>query len=77
MKLSEYITKLEGVLASCPEAKDYQVIYAKDDEGNGYGEIYFDPSVGYYDDDDRDWMSKENLMEDGYEDLPVNSVCVN
>ena len=36
MKLSEYIKELENLVKGNPQALDMEVIYAKDDEGNGY-----------------------------------------
>ena len=46
MTLKEYITQLQDLAERRPEANDLQVIYAKDEEGNGYEPIHFSPSLG-------------------------------
>jgi len=70
MTLTEYINKLKKFEK---EFGHLTVIYAKDDEGNGYQEIEFPPSiaqvhdlnvrdlelVGYYDEDDEE-INKED-----------------
>ena len=65
MKLSEYIDKLNKILKLYG---DITCVYAKDSEGNGFDEVYYDPSVGEYDD-------REFTSSDG--ETPINSVCVN
>lgn len=69
MRLSEYIDGLKQILE---KNGDLQVVYAVDEEGNSFNEIFFSPSVGYYDDND---FTNENNFEDG--DYEINSVCVN
>ena len=44
MKLSEYIKELENLVKGNPQALDMEVIYAKDDEGNGYQYVGCAPS---------------------------------
>lgn len=42
MKISEMIEKLENVKRAYG---DLECIYAKDDEGNGYSTIHYDPGM--------------------------------
>ncbi len=71
MKLEQYIQGLQDLIEENPEAKDFTVVTSIDDEGNGFSEIYWGPSLGEYD--------GEDFMQDNAEDDPVevNAVCVN
>lgn len=70
MKLSEYITKLEDILAKHGDAK---VIYSADSEGNSFNELYYDPSPCSFDENDPEGV--EFLSFD--ETIKVNAVCIN
>lgn len=69
MKISEMIKNLQEFME---EHGDLNCWYAKDDEGNGYQEVYYSPSLCYvneYDDvfqqadyDEADEEDKEDLM---------------
>lgn len=78
MTLREYIDNLVAFGEENPESLDLTVVYAKDDEGNGYDEVYFGPSIGGMD-SDGDFRSKAIQIEDGYEEdeIEINSVCIN
>lgn len=47
MTLQEYINGLLELLGEHPEMADVEVVYAKDDEGNGYSSSIFAPSIRY------------------------------
>lgn len=47
MTLQEYIKGLQELLADNPEIGDVEVVYAKDDEGNGFSSSIFSPSIQY------------------------------
>lgn len=66
MKFKEYIRNLNKLLAERPEVADFDVVTSKDDEGNGYSLVHYEPSVG-------------NLDEDGdfTPETELNAVCVN
>ena len=67
MKLNEFISNLTRLITDHPEAADFDVVTSKDDEGNGFSLIHYDPSIGHYD-DDGEYRS---------EYTPLNAVCVN
>ena len=69
MKLEQYIINLQNFLIEFPKAKDFLVITSKDDEGNGFSEVYFLPSLGEYD--------GEDFMHEGEDPRELNAVCVN
>lgn len=66
MKLTEYIKGLEFALK---QHGDLDVIYAKDEEGNGFYPVSFEPSVGRYEDGE--------FQQEEIESEEFNAVCVN
>ena len=60
MKISEMIKNLQEFMA---EHGDLDCWYATDDEGNGYSEVYFDPSFRYVVNEDGDMYSEEDIEE--------------
>lgn len=77
MKLKEYIQGLQDLIDKNPEVADYEVIYSVDDEGNGYGIVNWDPSIGYYD-QDNEWIDEDDTeaLED-QEIEEMNAVLIN
>lgn len=73
MKISEMIKNLQEVMI---EHGDIDCWYARDDEGNGYQEVYYDPSFRYVDEygvvyhDEEDLEACEVCVED------VKPICV-
>lgn len=77
MKFKDYVKTLNEILATNPESAEYDVIYSIDEEGNDFKNIYYTPTVGYY--DSGGFISVEQFEEyedEGY-DCIINSVCVN
>jgi len=78
MKLKEYYEALTKLIEEHPEALDMKTCTAADDEGNGYREVTFEPSLGHF--SERDW---EFVGIDSFEDWDldkdndVNAVCMN
>jgi hypothetical protein len=75
MLVKELIEKLKAM------PQDAIAVITVDDEGNGYREIYFGPSVGLFDNEDNHFYCEEGIKEledEGY-DLSdyKNAVCVN
>jgi hypothetical protein len=66
MKLKDYIKSLQNVIDEDPETADYKVVYAIDDEGNGFGLVGHSPTFGNYKDGEFDT-----------EDENINSICIN
>ena len=67
MNLDVYIAKLEEIRAV--HGGELTMVYAKDDEGNDFSDVHYDPSCGYYD-SDGEWNNE-------VEDKLFNTVCVN
>ncbi len=68
MKLLEYVEELNKLLSDHPEASEFLVVSAIDDEGNGFNLVSFGPQVGTYD------VYEKQFDEDGGVD---NAVCIN
>ncbi len=75
MTLKQYIDILNEFVENNPETLDLEVIYAEDDEGNGYGRIAYAPTKGVFDDDD--FWTESNLEEGEFKQSDINAVCIN
>lgn len=71
MTLQEYYESLGSFLKDHPEAAKLPVVYAKDDEGNGYQNISYSPSLGEVDSLDYCIESFDTDSES------PNAVCIN
>ncbi len=72
MTLQQYSEKLLTLFANHPEAADFIVVTSKDDEGNGFDTVDFEPSIGHY--DAGEWYTENDSEE---HDFKVNAVCLN
>ena len=73
MKLTEYIKKLQELLN---EHGDLELIYAKDDEGNDYRKLHYDPGVVNYIESDYCIIHEDDLEE--WEESEYKKViCIN
>ena len=77
MKLKTYIENLKKVITQNPNYAELDVIYAKDDEGNGYQHIAYGPRVGVNSEDGFYYAEFEYYDPDEHEEDEVNCVCVN
>lgn len=72
MKISEMIKNLQNFMA---ENGDLECWYAKDDEGNGYQEVHYEPSK-YYVDEDGDVLQLEDLEYYELHIEDVEPICI-
>lgn len=68
MTLKEFFESLKELYSQHPELHDKQIVYAKDDEGNGFSKVLYTPSFGQYDGEDFNVSDDEN---------EINAVCIN
>lgn len=68
MNFKEYIEQLKEFYDGHPECHNMKVVYAKDDEGNGYSNVIYNASFGEYD--------GENFYNQDDTDK-INAVCIN
>lgn len=73
MTLKEYIQGLQEFVEENPEAADFKVVSAIDEEGNGFNEVKFGPTLGYFDDS---YGGFTHADEEELEEEP-NAVCIN
>lgn len=66
MKLKQYLKQLNDLAKKHPEALEMDVVYSKDDEGNGFQNIHYAPNMGEFDGGDFDDESENK-----------NAVCIN
>jgi|TARA_R110000744_G_scaffold290250_1_gene401033 hypothetical protein len=69
MKLKEYIEALTDIEKDHPDAK---LVYACDEEGNRFSEVFYQPAAGCY--NGCDWLTEGDLE---HEDGEVNAVLLN
>jgi hypothetical protein len=67
MKLREFLDNLNKLAKERPETLDFDIVSSKDDEGNGFDLVYYEPTVGTYNSKDKDFQ----------EELKPNAVCIN
>jgi hypothetical protein len=75
MLLKEFIENLNKFIKENPETLEMQVVTSKDDEGNGFNPVYFEPSKGIF--EDGDFISFEQYEDYDRENSDTNAVCVN
>lgn len=74
MIFSDYVAKVNKMLADNPELGKCNVIYSSDEEGNSFSGVYFSPTPGYLTDDEC-FYTKGEQVEEG--DFVINSICIN
>jgi len=67
MNFKEYVDNLNKIIKANPKAAEFEVVTSIDDEGNGFNPVNFCPSIGHYDERERDFD----------ENGDANAVCVN
>ena len=73
MTLREYLNELQEFAETFPECLDMDVIYSRDDEGNGYQKVYYGPNKGVFE----EFISAEQLEDWNREPEDINAVCIN
>ena len=80
MKLKEYIENLKSLMEKYPEAKDWDVVFSQDDEGNSFHPVYYTPVVGKFWEGDYEFRAYNENEEDMIEKISkdeINAVCIN
>ena len=81
MNLNKYIKQLQNIVKDNPNAGWYTVLYAIDDEGNGYRNVEYTPTIGWYDSEDfvgeNEIQDYVDYVEVNIEECPINSICIN
>lgn len=67
MELRQFMQNLNKLINENPLVLTYDVVTAKDDEGNGYELVHFDPQIGTYNKNDKEF----------YPERESNAICIN
>lgn len=70
MRLQEYIQELQQILET---EGDLELVYSRDDEGNGYDNVQYLPTVKFFNIDYFEVIAEEDLEE--YEEDDYTKVC--
>ena len=76
MTLEKYLKHLNKIVEKNPEALKYELIYAKDDEGNDFKAVSYKPSLGFLNVNDNEFTSVEDEDFKELEEEP-NVICIN
>ena len=76
MKLKEFIDNLHDLVKQRPEIKEFDVVTAKDEEGNGFTIVCYFPTIGHFDKGDSDFEG-ENADDPDSSQKENNAICVN
>lgn len=68
MNLRKYLEELATLVEQDPRLLDLQLVASADDEGNSYNPVYYTPTVGYFNLEDREFNP---------EDPNPNAICLN
>jgi len=80
MILREYLNSIILMIKNNPEIENYEVVYARDDEGNQYDKVVFTPSLMQMSNinDSRDleqvYIADDSVMLPGED---YNAICIN
>jgi hypothetical protein len=77
MTLGDYILSLQELVLLRPEANDFEVIFASDDEGNAYQAVTCTPTIGHCSDEYFKEFTAEVDFEEADEWINPNCVCIN
>lgn len=77
MKLKEFLKTLNDLVESNPKLEEFEVVTAKDDEGNGYNRVYFHPSIGNFDEGEFEFVPFGDFEEYGLVTSDANAICIN
>ena len=75
MTLRQYFEEMKEFVETFPECLDMDVVYSRDDEGNGYQRVHYGPQKGIF--ENRDFISADQLEDYEREYSEINSVCIN
>ena len=80
MKFKKFLKKLNKIAKERPETLKMTVISAADDEGNGYNSVYYGPTIGNFNENEREFTTpddKEYWGECEFTDKDKNAICIN
>ena len=71
--LQEHIETLQKLAKENPKLKSLPIVYSRDDEGNGFQKVVYQPGVGHID----ERGEFDSVSDCNETDKKVNCVCIN
>ena len=71
MKLKKFLEALELMIKSNPKILELDIVYSIDDEGNEFKKVYFEPTIGIYNEDEGLFYTED--VQNSY----INAICIN
>jgi len=71
MKLKTFLEGIKLAVAHIENWEELEVISSSDDEGNFYSKVYFEPTLGIF--EDGDWIEDSCIDKDDV----INAICIN
>ena len=76
--IKDLLNHLNKITKEDPSLLELPLVYSRDDEGNGFNHVYYDPSLGYFDEErDGDFICEDVFDEHGLNKSEINSICIN
>ena len=80
--LQEHIKQCLVILRENPEAKDFLMVSASDEEGNGFEPVYFSPTLGIFTEDGEFYAGDEDIeiFKEFHPEVvhpKPNAICIN
>lgn len=70
MKFKDYLKQINAFAKKYPQVLDFEVVTADDEEGNGYTQVYYGPSMG-------EFTKNERQFTNDTDEKNYNAVCLN
>ena len=71
MKLKTFLEGIKLAVSHIENWEELEVISSSDDEGNFYSKVYFEPTLGIF--EDGDWIEDSCIDKDDV----INAICIN
>jgi hypothetical protein len=78
MILKEFLENINKMVEKDPSILELTVITSIDAEGNGFNELYYEPSIGVFEDDEFVGSDSEDFYDEyEYSKENINAICIN
>jgi hypothetical protein len=80
MKVRDLLNSIKQLKADWLIDNNTELVHSEDDEGNGYCPVVFSPSVGYFNPDERQFYSVDDIKEGHMKMMEPKSykaLCIN
>jgi len=75
MKLKEYLSELNAMVANDSSILEMEVVMSSDSEGNSFHKVGYTPTIGHF--SRGDFLPSSQFEEEERPMTDVNSICLN